>query len=288
MRYVRTRSKRPVDTQPDDLELKAPWLPILMYHRVGDWSGRAGSYTQCVSGEEFEGQMRFLRQRGYRSISFKDLALMTLRGDRPRGKRVIITFDDGYRDVYEHAFPILQRYQFTATLFLVTGCIGGSNVWDRGGAEGAPLLRLREIEDMKEHGMDFGSHSATHRPLTELDAKTARGEILDSKADLEEQLGLEVLSFSFPYGRSNSAVRQLVRQAGYLAACGIEQREHTLFNLSRVDADTCRGSRLRWWWKVSGLHYRLRQSHTLRALKGVLARGPQLALPNRNGNTRHE
>ena len=126
---------------------------------------------------------------------------------------------------------------------------------------------------MKEHGIDFGSHGATHRSLTQLDAETARGEILDSKADLEEQLGMEVLSFSFPYGRSNPAVRQLVPQAGYLAACGIEQREHRLFNLSRVDAGSCHGSWLLWRWKVSGLHYRLRQSRILRSLKASLIKG---------------
>ena len=262
------------------LEARVPWLPILMYHRVVPRVEGPDPYHLKVSTDEFEAQMRYLSDRGYRSISFEELALMTIRGDRPRGKQVIITFDDGYRDVYYHAFPILRKYQMTATFFLVSSCISGFNVWDLGRAKVAPLLELEQLKEMRGHGMDFGSHGATHRPLTDLGADTARQEMLDSKATLEDWLEMEILSFSFPHGRSNSALRDWVREAGYLSACGIEQREHTLFNLSRVDVASCRGSRLFWRFKVSGVHYLLRRSRGLRTLKACMAKGKEVRRPD--------
>lgn len=248
------------------------WLPILMYHRVGDSLSGSDPYNLCVSTAEFERQMRWLRDRGYRSITFEELALMTARANRPMGKPVIITFDDGYRDVYDHAFPILLRHQLTATFFIVSKSIGGMNIWDRGKVVETPLLGLDELKEMRRHGMDFGSHGATHRRLTELDPHEARQEILESKAVLEDRLEMEVLSFSFPFGSSNPALKELVSQAGYLAACGIEQREHSLFNLSRVDVAKCHDSSFQWRWKVSGLHFRLRRNRMLLRSRAVLRR----------------
>lgn len=251
---------------------KPRWLPILMYHRIVDDISGPDPYNLCVSTAEFETQMRYLKDRGYRSITLEELALMTIRGDPPLGKPVIITFDDGYKDVFDHAFPILQRHQLTATHFIVSSCIGGVNVWDRGRVEVTPLMGLEELKEMRKHGMDFGSHSATHRPLTGLGLEDAKKEILDSKTALEEGLEIDVLSFCFPHSRSDPDLEHAVRQAGYLAACGGERRAHRLFKLSRIDVARCRGNRFLWWLKVSGIHYRLRRSRALRSLKAFLPR----------------
>ena len=260
-----------------EVDNKAPeprpaWLPILMYHRVVNQVDGSDPSNLCVSTVEFEAQMRFLRDRGYRSISFEELALTTVHGSRPREKRVIITFDDGYRDFYDHALPILRRYQQTATLFLVSSSIGGLNSWDRGQAAVVPLLGMAELNEARKYGIDFGSHSSTHPRLPDLDRRAAEKEILDSKAALERLLGSEVRSFCFPYGQSSPVLSEMVKNAGYVAACGVEQREHSLFNLSRVDVPTCHGSPFLWRWKVSGLHYRMRQQRVLRKIKALATR----------------
>ena len=187
---------------------------------------------------------------------------------------MVITFDDGYRDVLVNALPVLERYGFTANVMLVSGHIGGRNVWESAEVDKVRLLGQDDLEAMMGRGVAFGSHGVTHRPLTFLSADEARREVEGSREALERLLGLEVRSFSFPHGRSSPAIRDMVRKAGYLAACGIEQREHSLFNLCRVDAAACRGNWFLWRWKVSGLHHRLRQSRMLRRARGFLGGRP--------------
>lgn len=255
-------------------EKRLPWLPILMYHRVVARVGHPDPYHLCVSVADLDAQMRFLHQRGYKSMTLEALGRMAATGGWPQGRHVVITFDDGYRDVYVNALPVLERYGFTANVMLVSGHIGGRNVWESAEVDRVPLLGLEDLEAMMGRGVAFGSHGVTHRPLTHLTAGEARREVEDSREALERLLGLEVRSFSFPHGRSTPAIRDMVRQAGYLTACGIEQREHSLFNLCRVDAAACRGNWFLWRWKVSGLHHRLRQSRMLRRAWGLLGGRP--------------
>ena len=99
-----------------------------------------------------------------------------------------------------------------------------------------------------------------------------------SREELREALGVEARTLSYPYGRSTAAVRELARRVGYVAACGIEQREHTLLDLSRVDVARCGESRLLWWWRVSGLHFRLRRHPLLRGARGALRRRGRQAM----------
>lgn len=260
-----------VDIDQREPAPKRRWLPILMYHRVVPEVIGADPYHLKVPVAHFAAQMKFLRDHGYRSRTLAELVQMAARGERPHGKSVIISFDDGYKDIYDYAFPILQQNQLTATLFLVSSCIGGLNTWDRGKGDETRLMGRGELIEMAKNGMELASHSLTHRSLTELNPEEARREIMDSKAALEDQLDLEVVSFSFPFGHSDPALREVAAQAGYQAACGIEQREHTLFNLSRVDVASCGGNWPLWRWKMSGLHHRLRQRGSLRSLKAFLA-----------------
>jgi len=232
--------------------------------------GRPDPYHVCISAANFEAQMRFLRNAGYQSISLEDAAQMSVRGEKPQSKQVVITFDDGYKDFYTHAFPILKKYELKADVMLVSGRIGGSNVWDQDKLEAVQLLNLEELKEMGEHGISYGSHSMTHRRLTDLEPSEAYQEIFNSKTSLEELLGREIRTFCFPYGRSSPEVRKMVKQAGYVAACGIEQREHTLFNLSRVDAAGCRGSGVMWRLKLSGRIHQGRRNPVLRGLKRLV------------------
>ena len=253
-------------------EETVPWLPILMYHRVVPRVEGPDPLRLKVSMSEFDAQMRYLKDRGYQSVYLDDLAVAASNGDSPWTKPVIITFDDGYRDTFTNALPILKKYQLGATVLLVSAHVGGSNLWDLGGAEASPLVGLDEIREMAMNGIRFGAHGVTHRRLTELSAEEAYGEIAGSKAALEDMLGCDVGAFAFPHGRSTPAHSEMARQAGYVAACGIEQREHSLFKLSRVDVGSCRGSQLLWRLKVSGVYHQARQRGSLRMLKTIARR----------------
>src|SRR5207249_1167423 len=154
---------------------------------------------------------------------------------------------------------ILKRYAFVATVFVVSSHLGGTNTWDQGKVPQAGLMGAKEIEKMQEWGVAVGSHSVSHRLLTELASDEAWREIAGSRSALERVLKTNIRSFSYPYGRSNPALRDMVAQAGYVGACGIEQRQHLLANMSRIDAARCRGADLRWRMEISGLRFRLRQ-----------------------------
>lgn len=266
-REVNTRLTEPGGSPPQQ---GFPWLPILMYHRVVDRVDGSDPYHLKVSTAAFELQMQYLRDHGYQSLFLEDVALTATNGGLLWSKPVVITLDDGYRDTYVSAFPILRKYQMKATVLLVSGRIGSSNTWDVDKAETSPLLDLDEIGEMAEYDIKFGSHGVTHRSLLDLSPAEAWKEIVESKAALEHMLSSEVRTFCYPYGRTTPALGEMAKRAGYAAACGIEQREHTLFNLSRVDVASCGENGLLWRLKVSGMHYKLRQVLSLRKLKRFL------------------
>lgn len=237
---------------------KVPWLPILMYHRVVGRVDAPDPYRLCVTAAEFESQMKYLHDRRFQVISVEDVANATANGEWPWAKPAVITFDDGYMDNYMWAFPILKEYGFTASIMLVTSNIGGTNEWGQDSdTEASPLLGTAEIHEMARNGITYGSHTLTHRALTELDDNEAWKEIVESKSALEALTGTEINTFCYPYGYSTPRLHEMVRQAGYSAAIGIEQEEHTLFNLSRVNSARAKNSSMVWRLKVSGVYYRL-------------------------------
>jgi peptidoglycan/xylan/chitin deacetylase (PgdA/CDA1 family) len=161
--------------------------------------------------------MRYLSAKGYQTVSLVDLA----KSDSPLPARPIaITFDDGYACLHGEALPALSEHGFTATVFLVAGSLGGSNVWEQAiGDVAEPMLSLSEIEEMSKLGIEFGSHTMTHPHLSELSRRDVAREVADSRALLEDALGAPCLSFAYPYGDWNREVRESVEEAGYSAAC---------------------------------------------------------------------
>ena len=144
-----------------------------------------------------------------------------------KGERlVIVTFDDGYADNYTVAFPILKRYGFVATVFLVSDYVNTDHVycWDLPAAEAQGdlnpyrLLSWGQIHEMAAYGIEFGSHTCTHPQLTQLTTQECWTEIVRSRVDLQARLGREVVSFCYPRGDLNAEVVQMVRQAGYRSA----------------------------------------------------------------------
>jgi len=237
---------------------KIPWLPILMYHRVVERLDHPDPYRLCVETSEFERHMKYLVEGGYQTISVEDVVRAVSDDNWPWVKPAVITFDDGYMDNYTCAFPVLKRYGLSATIMLVSSYIGGTNVWDEGSPMGpALLLTPDQIREMGSHGVTYGSHTLTHPDMTELDEADAWRELVDSKAALQDLTGGEINTFCYPFGLSNPKLNEMAREAGYTAACGIEQTEHTEFNLSRVNSARTRNSTLIWKFKVSGMYFKM-------------------------------
>jgi peptidoglycan/xylan/chitin deacetylase (PgdA/CDA1 family) len=195
-------------------------LPVLMYHAFSDADEGAGHYT--VSRRNFEKQMAWLNKKGYRGISLQEFARQRVNGRLPGEKTVILTVDDGYRDFLQVALPVLKKYNFTATVFVVTGLMDRKNSWDgTGELSGHELFSWDESKRLVQEGIEIGAHTVTHARLPTLEIEKARQEICGSKADIKENLGFEAGSFAYPYGLLNADVRDLVAKAGYSAACTV-------------------------------------------------------------------
>jgi peptidoglycan/xylan/chitin deacetylase (PgdA/CDA1 family) len=133
---------------------------------------------------------------------------------------VVLTFDDGFASVYTRAFPILARYGFPATVFLVSGYCGKRNDWagQPTCVPRLPLLTWEEVAELDRHGIEIGAHTHTHPRLDHLPPAEAEREIAGSKAAIEEQLGHAIELFAYPYGRYDGATRAAVGRA-YTGAC---------------------------------------------------------------------
>lgn len=210
-------------------------VPILTYHSIDE-----GGSVVSTSPQTFCGQMRFLSESSFKVVSLGEVATAVRERRALPPNAVAITFDDGYRSVYTEAFPVLDRYGFTATVFLVTDYCGRDNDWPGQwpGIKRAPLLAWAEIEEMNRAGIDFGSHTATHPDLTRIPLERAEHEIRLSKAAIDDRLGRPATSFAYPYGRHTARIREMVSHE-YHSACsttlGKTRHDSDPHQLSRVD-----------------------------------------------------
>lgn len=204
---------------------------VLMYHIVAEpLSAQEGRY--CCTPERFEAHMRHLAQSQLHLVSLDALAdAMDGRAAWPVDG-VAVTFDDGFADTYANATPVLARYRIPATMFALSGHVGGTNRWmsTRGFPERS-LMSAQQLRDMAAAGIGIGSHTRTHPHLPTLDAVAKRDEIRGSKQDLEDLLGRAVTSFAYPYGHLDDDARLAVEEAGYRSACSVR----TGFNGPGVD-----------------------------------------------------
>lgn len=186
-------------------------VPVLMYHRVSPLTEAEAqnplTRDLTVLPEDFEAQIRFLADEGYALLSVYDVQRALLEREPLPEKAVAITLDDGYRDNFEHAFPILRRYGASATVFLVQKTVGD-----------ARHLDWRQIRQMRIGGVRYGSHSATHADLTTLDDSALESELLGSRRFLEAGLLEPVTSLAYPAGRFDDRVAEAAREFGYLTA----------------------------------------------------------------------
>ncbi len=216
------------------------WLPILAYHRVVASPPQQDPAGNCVTVATFENHLRWLVANGYSGVSLAAVGSAfdgCARTPEPLPRRpVVLTFDDGYRDNYDLAWPLLKQYSFTATIFLVSDTIGGYNDFDADLAgDSVPMLSWEQVREMRSAGIAFGSHTRSHpRSLTELDDQTLRHELAGSKAVLEKGLNAPVDQFSYPHDQLDSRVEAAVEASGYRLACAGVGLRFSRYCLTRV------------------------------------------------------
>ncbi len=199
-----TRPQRAVSTT------SAFAVPVLMYHRIDDLSEREKQSPLLrdltVSPTDFEEQIRYLQSEGFTFLLARDVEKAVAAGTPLPEKAVAITMDDGYLDNFEQAFPILQRNDVPATIFVVTGAMGRPN-----------HLTWGQIALMHRQSVGFGSHTVTHPDLTRLPLPRLDYELVESKAQIEKRLGEPITGLTYPAGCYNQTVADRARAAGYLA-----------------------------------------------------------------------
>jgi peptidoglycan/xylan/chitin deacetylase (PgdA/CDA1 family) len=214
---------------------------ILTYHSISILSSKFDPYDTSVSPDDFAAHMQYLHEDGYQVVRLSDAIRAMRRGRALPPKAVAITFDDGYRDNYTEAFPVLSHYGFPATIYLVADCVGGAAVWDGETGSQLPLMTWEEAREMQDAGIEFGSHTRTHAALPTLPPQDAKREICASKHIIEDKLGSPVQTLAYPYEQFDQQALEIAEACGYLAACGSSQMEENYFNLWRVEigkADT--------------------------------------------------
>ena len=202
-------------------------FPILEYHQVTDEPLDPDFEVYNVPPAEFAAQLDYLQAEGYTTITLQDfMRVVHGKGALP-DKPIILTFDDGYADNYKEMLPILEAHGMTAVVYVITNEVGKKN-----------YLKLDELKDMQRRGIEIGSHTADHLPLTSLDATTRLNQIRDSKIFLE-WIGLQTIySLSYPNGEFNGDIEKILHEENYLTAvtgeAGLNTLETNPYELYRV------------------------------------------------------
>jgi peptidoglycan/xylan/chitin deacetylase (PgdA/CDA1 family) len=189
-----------------------PDTPILTYHSIGHRTP-PGFAPWVVHPQRFAAQLGTLADAGLNTLTVRDL-VHRRQADRPPDNAVVLTFDDGFADFLEHAVPVLQSLRMTATLFIISGAVGGE-------FRGLPTLDWPALQAIRDAGFEIGAHSHSHPALDRLAPEQAMAEIKGCKQHIEDKLGIEVHSFAYPFGYYNRQTRQAVVSAGYSSACAL-------------------------------------------------------------------
>ena len=192
-------------------------LPILCYHNVAMAPADARFKLLYVSPEKLDRQLWTLRRLGLRGVSTSE-GTARLRAGSARGC-VVLTFDDGYADTLAAAAPLIKRYGFSATCYVVSDTVGTYNRWDAEALQETKALMSREqIGEWLAAGMEVGSHSCSHARLPDLPRDAVLYEIAESRAALRKMFGVPAQHFAYPFGHFTAETAELVRRAGYLSA----------------------------------------------------------------------
>lgn len=183
-------------------------IPILMYHEIS-----SGPDCMWVEVNDFRAQMQYLHDRGYQTLTLSQAGEM-LAGHFDTSKMVVLTFDDGYDTFYNQAWPILEEFHQTATVFVITDLVGSPE-----------YMNWEQIKHLASQGVEIGGHTCSHPLLPDLPDSGVQTEIMQGKKEIEAHIGVVITSFCYPTGKYNDQVVQTVKQAGFTEAVTMVQRE---------------------------------------------------------------
>ncbi|MSU76174.1 polysaccharide deacetylase family protein [Patescibacteria group bacterium] len=197
---------RKVTPKPTATPIPAGWaqvseyrIPILMYHHIRSLPDRdMMARALSVNPETFARQLDYLSAHGYTTVTFEQVQ----KGILP-SKPVILTFDDSYKDAYSAAFPALQQRGMTGVFYVISGLVGNADSvsWD-------------QLREMQKTGMEIGAHTISHPELPKLSVTDQKDQIDTSIRDISTQIGVPIISFAYPSGKSNTDTVNLVQAAG--------------------------------------------------------------------------
>lgn len=216
-------------------------VPVLMYHRVGD-AHNEWERKYCVSPQRFAEHMQILARAGWQAVTIDNFFAWLDGSVELPEQSFLLTFDDGYLGVYEHAAPVLTALGWPATVFLVSQLIGQRDAWcETHNPSGAtyPLMDASHIRELRARGFSFHSHTRSHADLLTLDDSALHDQLALARDDLQTLLGEAVDYLAYPYGRYDDRVLYAAQAAGYRAAfsvqSGFNRRDIDRFRLRRLD-----------------------------------------------------
>ena len=219
-------------------------LPILGYHRVG---GVRGDHVPTISADTFERQLAFLARHHYQVVDLHEVVDCLDRGRALPRRSLAITFDDGYEETYTIAWPLLKRFGFPATVFVTPGEVGlqGFVTWE-------------QVTAMAADGITIGNHTMHHSYLPLVTEERLGEELVDSKRMIEDRIARRVEFISYPVGGFTPQAQEVIRQAGYRAACttnrAVSRAGIDRYALRRIKVTERDRHPLLLWVKVSGYY----------------------------------
>ncbi|MED4341330.1 polysaccharide deacetylase family protein [Bacillus licheniformis] len=218
------QSKQQAEHDPSSkwVKVKSPArIPILMYHSIS-----SGNSLRVPEGE-FRGHMKWLKDNGYYTLTPEEAYIVLTQDKMPSDKCVLITFDDGYTDNFEKAYPILKGYGMKATIFMIGKSVGGKN-----------HLTEKQMNEMRRNGISIQSHTIHHVELNGLAPGQQLDEMTRSKALFDRMFSQNTVMLSYPVGRYNEDTLKLAKQAGYQMAVttepGAASRDQGMYALHHV------------------------------------------------------
>lgn len=221
---VKVKETAPVYEFTAPFKKSGEGIPVLMFHSIAYEKGNGVR----LPTEKFDEDMKYLKDNGYHTLTLGDLYNYLQYNGKVPEKSVVLTFDDGYMDNYTNMYPILKKYGFRATIFVITSYIDKS----------PDYLTSNQLKEMDTYGIDIESHTVDHEPLNKLTKDKQLEELTNSKIFLEKLLNKKILYIAYPYGAYDKNVAECAKEAGYTMAFTTKGRwsmkKNGMFTLDRV------------------------------------------------------
>jgi peptidoglycan/xylan/chitin deacetylase (PgdA/CDA1 family) len=216
-------------------------VPILMYHSIAEDSDpRFGRFV--LTPRDFRRHLQYLVVNYYQTITMSTLAEAWQSGSPLPERSVVLTFDDGFADFYTEAAPLLLEHGLDATLYIATGFVGRTAGWLSSSGEGnRPMLTWPKLRELSALGFEIGSHTHSHPELDRCQTSSVESEIGDSRDSLEDQLGMAVKTFAYPFGYWSGRVREAVAELGFQTAVQVgelvSRHRDDVFSIPRLSVN---------------------------------------------------